>query len=83
MYRIYKQPELNLRVKPRRGIKISRKNIVVQFDVYKPEGDVDLAADCSKAKRILNWTPKVSINEGLKKTYDRWCLGELSSDLKK
>ena len=38
--------------------------------------DVDRAADCSKAKQILNWSPKVSIDKGLEKTYE-WCLREL------
>jgi GDP-D-mannose 3',5'-epimerase len=55
---------------------ISGKDINIQFDIDKPEGDVDRAADCSKAKQILDWSPKVSIDKGLEKTYE-WCLTEL------
>ena len=55
---------------------ISGKDINIQFDIDKPEGDVDRAADCSKAKQILDWSPKVSIDKGLEKTYE-WCLREL------
>mgnify|MGYP001472797395 CR=1 FL=1 len=55
---------------------ISGKDINIQFDLDKPEGDVDRAADCSKAKQILDWSPKVSIDKGLEKTYE-WCLREL------
>ena len=57
-------------------IDISGKDIDIQFDLTKPEGDVDRAADCSKAEQILDWSPKVSIDKGLKKTYE-WCLREL------
>ena len=49
---------------------ISGKDINIQFDLDKPEGDVDRAADCSKAKQILDWSPKVSIDKGLEKTYE-------------
>ena len=55
---------------------ISGKDINIQFDLDKPEGDVDRAADCSKAKQILDWSPKVSIDKGLEKTFE-WCLREL------
>jgi UDP-glucose 4-epimerase len=44
--------------------------------VEKQKGDVkDTLADISKAKELLGWSPKVNINEGLKK-YIKWYLGE-------
>ena len=46
------------------------KNIKIQYDTTKREGDVDRCADWSKAKRILNWLPKTSIEVGLKKCYE-------------
>ena len=51
---------------------ISGKQITIRFDISKPEGDVDRAADWSKARDILNWLPKTSIQEGLERTY-AWC----------
>ena len=54
-------------------VKISKKDIKVEFDLSKPEGDMDRSADYSKAKNILNWQPTTSIVNGLKKTYDWIC----------
>lgn len=51
---------------------ISGKKIDIRYDTTKPEGDVDRAADWSKARTILGWSPKTSIEEGLKLTY-AWC----------
>jgi len=51
-------------------VKISNKNINIEFDTTKPEGDLDRSADFTKAKNILNWKPKVGIFEGLSKTYE-------------
>jgi GDP-D-mannose 3', 5'-epimerase len=51
---------------------ISGKQIDIRFDTSKPEGDVDRAADWSKARDILHWSPKTSIQEGLEQTY-AWC----------
>ena len=51
-------------------IDISEKEIHKENDLTKPEGDIGRAADCSLAKKILGWEPKVSIDEGLRKTHD-------------
>ncbi|MEK7763128.1 MAG: NAD-dependent epimerase/dehydratase family protein [Nitrospirota bacterium] len=51
---------------------ISGKQIDIRFDISKPEGDVDRAADWSRARDILAWSPKVNIQEGLQRTY-AWC----------
>jgi len=50
-------------------IKISGKNIKPIYDKAKPVGPISRTADISKAKKILNWKPKVDLNEGLKKLY--------------
>ena len=52
-------------------VKISKKDIPIIFDPSKPEGDMDRTADWSKAKRVLGWSQKVSIDDGLERTY-RW-----------
>lgn len=51
---------------------ISGKQIAIRFDTGKPEGDVDRAADWTRARDILDWSPKTSIQEGLEQTYS-WC----------
>jgi GDP-D-mannose 3', 5'-epimerase len=50
-------------------VKISGKDIKIVFDTTKPEGDKARAADFSKATRILGWKPSVSLEDGLKETY--------------
>ncbi|MBS0172125.1 MAG: NAD-dependent epimerase/dehydratase family protein [Nitrospira sp.] len=51
---------------------ISGKQIDIRFDTSKPEGDVDRAADWTRARTILDWSPTTSIQEGLEQTY-AWC----------
>jgi nucleoside-diphosphate-sugar epimerase len=38
---------------------------------YRISGNMELFADISKAKRILGWSPKVSLVDGLKKVIDQ------------
>ena len=56
---------------------LSGKDIDIQFDTLKPEGDKDRTADSSKALKILGWKQKISIDEGLKRTY-KWADTNLS-----
>lgn len=63
-------------------VKISGKNIPVVFDVTKPEGDKARAADSSKAARILNWQPTVSLEDGMVKTY-QWIENQINRDEEK
>lgn len=51
-------------------ISISGKDITPFYDTTKPEGDKARSADYSKAKEILGWEPKVSLEEGLRQQYD-------------
>lgn len=50
-------------------VKISGKKIDVNYDITKPEGDKGRCADCSKAEKVLGWKHKVSLEEGLRRTY--------------
>lgn len=50
-------------------VKISGKDITPFYDTTKPEGDKARSADYSKAKAILGWEPKVSLEEGLARQY--------------
>ena len=48
--------------------KTFQKEIGINFDTTKPEGDIGRCADYSLAKNVLGWEPKISIEEGLKHT---------------
>lgn len=50
-------------------VKISGKDIDIFYDTTKPEGDKARSADYSKAKEILGWEPKVSLEDGLRQQY--------------
>lgn len=52
-------------------VKISEKNINIQYDLSKPSGDMARSADYSKATQILGWEPKISLEDGLRKQY-KW-----------
>jgi nucleoside-diphosphate-sugar epimerase len=42
----------------------------IKHDLSKPQGVASRAADLTKAQKVLNWKPKVSYEEGFKKTID-------------
>ena len=51
-------------------VKISGKPITIKYDTSKPEGDKARSADYSKAKAVLGWEPRVSLEEGIKQQYE-------------
>ena len=52
-------------------IKISGKDIKVEYDLSGPKGTYKYCADTSKMKHVLKWSPKTSLDEGLRRTY-KW-----------
>jgi GDP-D-mannose 3',5'-epimerase len=50
-------------------VAISGKDIPIEFDTTKPEGDKGRCADYSLATRVLGWKPRVDLKEGLSRTY--------------
>jgi len=58
-------------------VKISGKDIDIEYDHSKPEGDKGRCGDCTKAKRVLGWTPKVNLELGLARVY-RWIENQLT-----
>lgn len=60
-------------------VDISGKDIKIEFDVSKPEGDKARSADYSKAKRVLGWEPKVSLKDGLMRQFN-WIKKEIESE---
>lgn len=60
-------------------VEISGKDIPIQFDTSKPEGDKARAADYRLAREILGWEPKVDLKEGLTRTY-QWIEAQMKKD---
>jgi nucleoside-diphosphate-sugar epimerase len=52
-------------------IKISGKKIVKRYDLTKPQGVRGRNADLTLVRKVLNWEPKIPLEEGLKRTY-KW-----------
>lgn len=50
-------------------IRASGKNLNIKFDTTKPDIDVNIFLDCSKAKS-LGWEQQYSFDEAIKKTYN-------------
>ena len=50
---------------------ISGKNIEIIYDPSQPSGPFSRTSDNRQAKALLNWEPKVSLDEGLQRTY-KW-----------
>jgi nucleoside-diphosphate-sugar epimerase len=59
-------------------VEISGKDIPIQFDTTKPEGDKARAADYRLAREILGWEPRVDLKEGLTRTY-QWVEDQLKN----
>jgi len=57
-------------------IKISGKKISKRYNPGAPQGVRGRNADLSLLKEVLRWTPRVSLEEGLKKTY-QWISAQL------
>lgn len=67
-------------------IRVSGKKIAKAYDLSAPQGVRGRNADISLARKILKWEPKVSLEEGLAKTYG-WiaeqCANDYAESLKK
>lgn len=46
------------------------ENINIYHDLDKPVGDIGRCANYSKARKLLNWQPKIRIDDGLKDLID-------------
>lgn len=51
-------------------VAISGKDIEIQYDTTKPEGDKARSANYSKAKAVLGWGPEKKLIDGLKNQYE-------------
>lgn len=60
-------------------IDLSGKEIGLEHDLSAPQGVRGRNADITLARKVLGWEPKVSLEEGIAKTY-RWILEQCQSD---
>lgn len=51
-------------------VEISGQNLKIEYDTYKPTIKFSLCLNLNKAKKVYNWEPKISLDEGIKKTID-------------
>lgn len=51
-------------------VRISGKQIKITYDVSKPVGPISRTSDIAKSKALLSWQPRVSLDEGLRLTYN-------------
>lgn len=50
-------------------IKISGKDITIEYDESMPVGPMSRTADITRARNLLGWGPNVALDEGLRRTY--------------
>lgn len=60
-------------------IDLSGKEIGLEHDLSAPQGVRGRNADITLARKVLGWEPKVSLEEGIAKTY-RWILEQCQRD---
>lgn len=53
-----------------RIITCSGKNLKIEYDLSKPTIKTKLCLNIAKAKNIFGWSPKISLDEGIKKTME-------------
>jgi nucleoside-diphosphate-sugar epimerase len=50
-------------------VDISGKDIEINYDESKPEGDRGRKADYSRARKLLGWEPRIATRDGLESLY--------------
>jgi GDP-D-mannose 3',5'-epimerase len=60
-------------------IKISGKELSKKYNLDAPQGVRGRNADLTLVNEVLNWQPQVSLEEGLKKTYE-WILEQVKKE---
>jgi len=59
-------------------IRISGKDIKKEYDLTKPQGVRYRNADITLAKKVLNWYPKITLRDGISRTY-KWIHEQVGS----
>jgi GDP-L-fucose synthase len=53
-------------------VSASGKSLKIEHDLTQPTIKTSLSLDCSKAKSNLDWSPQITIDDGIAKTIDWW-----------
>ena len=53
-------------------IEASGRNVSVEWETFRQVDILRSFGDCSKAMKVLGWKPKVSLEEGIRRTVDWW-----------
>lgn len=53
-----------------KAVEISGKDIAIAYDSTQPVGPLSRTADITRARTLLNWEPRVSLDDGLRRTYN-------------
>jgi GDP-D-mannose 3',5'-epimerase len=59
--------------------RFANKTIGKRYDITRPQGVRGRNSDNSRLREVLNWEPSVSLEDGLKFTYE-WIAGRLNGD---
>lgn len=51
-------------------IRVAERDLKIEYDTSKPTIKTKLFLDITKAKNLFGWSPKISLEEGIKKTMD-------------
>jgi nucleoside-diphosphate-sugar epimerase len=68
-----------IKVLVKKILAISGKDIEPIYDPTKPVGPLSRTADISRARALLGWEPRVSLEDGLRRTF-RWVEGKLKGN---
>ena len=53
-------------------INLSNKNLKIEYNLKAPTISTNILINCNKAKKLLGWEPKTSIDHGIIKTIKWW-----------
>lgn len=53
-------------------VRASGRQLAIEHDLNRPTIPTSLCLDCNRAKQELNWQPKVSLDEGIRRTLNWW-----------
>jgi nucleoside-diphosphate-sugar epimerase len=59
-------------------IRLSRKDIPLEFDETKPKGALNRTPDLGRAEKVLGWRPATGLSDGLAATYE-WAARRLGA----
>ena len=61
----------------RKIIELSGKRIQIEYDPSGPQGTHRYSTDATRMRNLLDWAPRTSLQEGLKRTFE-WARARLS-----